>query len=206
MCTSQIENTEGEKLPRIQFNNCGLQASFVSLCAVLFLGRLSSEPNRHRFAGHSETRTVQLWAGILRTVQNRTSINFKFTMAAQLANKEGHNVPDVVFKLIDGGKWSDVTTDSIFKGKTVVVFSLPGAFTPTCSSTHLPRFNELAPLFKKNGVDEIVCMSVNDTFVMNSWKASQEVSEMLFWQFIACLSHLTKNICLLTGDPHPPDS
>jgi glutaredoxin-like protein len=56
----------------------------------------------------------------------------------------------------------------------VVVFSLPGAFTPTCSSTHLPRYNELAPAFFANGVDEIVCVSVNDTFVMNEWGKDQE--------------------------------
>ena len=58
--------------------------------------------------------------------------------------------------------------------KKVVVFSLPGAFTPTCSSTHLPRYNELAKEFFALGVDEIVCISVNDTFVMNAWKADQE--------------------------------
>ena len=55
-----------------------------------------------------------------------------------------------------------------------MVFSLPGAFTPTCSSTHLPRYNELAPAFFKEGVDSIVCVSVNDTFVMNEWAKDQE--------------------------------
>jgi peroxiredoxin len=73
-----------------------------------------------------------------------------------------------------GDKWVDVTTDQLFKGKKVVLFSLPGAFTPTCSSTHLPRYNQLAGAFKKQGVDSIVCVSVNDTFVMNAWKADQE--------------------------------
>jgi glutaredoxin-like protein len=67
-----------------------------------------------------------------------------------------------------------VSTRDVFAGKTVVVFSLPGAFTPTCSSTHLPRYNELAPAFFANGVDEIVCVSVNDTFVMNEWGKDQE--------------------------------
>ena len=56
----------------------------------------------------------------------------------------------------------------------MVVFSLPGAFTPTCSSTHVPRYNELAPAFFANGVDRIVCMSVNDAFVMNEWARTQE--------------------------------
>ncbi len=91
-----------------------------------------------------------------------------------LKNCEGNNVPNVTFRIIENGNWKNVTTDDLFAGKTVVVFSLPGAFTPTCSSTHLPRFNELAPVFKKNGVDEIVCVSVNDTFVMNAWKENQE--------------------------------
>ena len=91
-----------------------------------------------------------------------------------LQNREGQRVPNVTFPTRQNNEWVNVTTDEIFKGKTVVVFSLPGAFTPTCSSTHLPRFNELAPTFFANGVDEIVCVSVNDTFVMNEWAADQE--------------------------------
>jgi len=93
-------------------------------------------------------------------------------------NREGQNVPNVVFKTRANGEFVDVTSDEIFKGKTVVVFSLPGAFTPTCSSTHLPRFNELARTFKANGVDEIVCMSVNDAFVMDAWKEDQEAENV----------------------------
>lgn len=91
-----------------------------------------------------------------------------------LENKEGQNIPDVTFRVIENGDWKNITTDELFAGKNVVVFSLPGAFTPTCSSTHLPRFNELAPVFKQNGIDEIICLSVNDTFVMNAWKENQE--------------------------------
>ena len=91
-----------------------------------------------------------------------------------LQSKEGQKVPSVVFKTRDNGEWRDVKSDELFKGKTVVVFSLPGAFTPTCSSTHLPRYNELAEVFKANGVDEIICMSVNDAFVMDAWKKDQE--------------------------------
>jgi len=91
-----------------------------------------------------------------------------------LANHEGKRVPNVTFRVREGNDWKNVTTDDLFKGKTVVVFSLPGAFTPTCSSTHLPRFNELAPAFKANGVDDILCVSVNDTFVMNEWAKDQE--------------------------------
>ena len=91
-----------------------------------------------------------------------------------LPNYEGRRVPEVSFRIRENNEWKTVTTSDIFAGKTVVVFSLPGAFTPTCSSTHLPRYNELAPAFLANGVDEIVCMSVNDTFVMNEWAKDQE--------------------------------
>jgi glutaredoxin-like protein len=91
-----------------------------------------------------------------------------------LKNREGQRVPSVTFRVRENNEWKSVTTDQLFKGKTVVVFSLPGAFTPTCSSTHLPRYNELAPAFFANGVDSILCVSVNDTFVMNEWAKDQE--------------------------------
>ncbi|MEK9873713.1 MAG: glutathione peroxidase [Betaproteobacteria bacterium] len=90
----------------------------------------------------------------------------------------GTKVPNVNFRVRENNEWKTITTNEIFAGKTVAVFSLPGAFTPTCSSTHLPRFNELAPVFFANGVDEIVCISVNDTFVMNEWAKDQEVSNV----------------------------
>ncbi|WP_013321961.1 glutathione peroxidase [Gloeothece verrucosa] len=86
-----------------------------------------------------------------------------------LQNREGQKVPDAKFRLRVNEQWVDKTTDDLFAGKTVVVFSLPGAFTPTCSSTHLPGYNDLAAVFKENGVDDIICISVNDTFVMNEW-------------------------------------
>ncbi len=95
-------------------------------------------------------------------------------------NKEGQRVPNVTFRTRQNHEWVDVTTDDVFKGKTVIVFSLPGAFTPTCSSTHVPRYNQLADTFKKLGVDEIVCMSVNDTFVMNEWKVDQKADKLTF--------------------------
>ena len=95
-----------------------------------------------------------------------------------LENKEGQKVPNVTFRTRQDGEWKDVTTDDLFKGKTVVVFSLPGAFTPTCSTTHLPGYNEYAKLLKENGVDDIICMSVNDTFVMNAWAQDQEASNI----------------------------
>ena len=95
-----------------------------------------------------------------------------------MSNREGQRVPNVVFKTRKNDEFVDVTTDELFKGKTVAVFSLPGAFTPTCSSTHLPRYNELAGVFKENGVDDIICMSVNDAFVMGAWAADQEAENV----------------------------
>ena len=66
-------------------------------------------------------------------------------------------------------RWQDVTSAEIFNGKKIALFALPGAFTPTCSSTHLPRFEALYDEFKAQGVDEIYCLSVNDAFVMFQW-------------------------------------
>ena len=92
------------------------------------------------------------------------------------------HVPDVTFKTrvrdesIGGEnpfKWYDLTTDELFANKKVVVFSLPGAFTPTCSTSHLPRYEELYNEFKALGVDEVVCVSVNDAFVMYQWGLKQ---------------------------------
>lgn len=94
-------------------------------------------------------------------------------------SREGQRVPDVAFRTRENNEWKTVTTGQLFDGKTVVVFSLPGAFTPTCSSTHLPRFNELAPAFFANGVDSIICVSVNDTFVMNEWARDQECENVV---------------------------
>ena len=68
-----------------------------------------------------------------------------------------------------GGEWKDVTTDELFKGKKVVLFSLPGAFTPTCSGQQLPYYDELYQKFIDKGIDDVYCISVNDAFVMNAW-------------------------------------
>lgn len=95
-------------------------------------------------------------------------------------SKEGQAVPKVTFHTRQGDQWIDITTEELFANKTVIVFSLPGAFTPTCSSSHLPRYNELASVFTEHGVDDILCVSVNDTFVMNAWKADQEAENITF--------------------------
>ena len=103
-------------------------------------------------------------------------MSVKIKTAAEL---EGSKVPSVVFHTRRDDAWVDVSTDDLFKGKTVVVFSLPGAFTPTCSSSHLPRYNELAKEFHARGVDSIVCVSVNDTFVMNAWLADEHAENII---------------------------
>jgi len=95
-------------------------------------------------------------------------------------NKEGQRVPNVTFKTRVGSEWVERNSNEIFGGKTVVVFSLPGAFTPTCSSSHVPRYNELAGMFKAQGVDDIICVSVNDAFVMNEWQAQQAADNLSF--------------------------
>jgi len=97
-----------------------------------------------------------------------------------LRNSEGQRVPQVTFRTRQDGQWKDVTTSQLFDGRTVVVFSLPGAYTPTCSSTHVPRYNELAATFRKAGVDDIVCISVNDGFVMSEWQKDQNAPNITF--------------------------
>lgn len=97
-----------------------------------------------------------------------------------MKNMEGQRVPEVTFRTREGAQWKDVTTKELFAGKKVVVFALPGAYTPTCSSAHVPRYNELAPAFKALGVDDVVCISVNDGFVMESWGKAQHAANIRF--------------------------
>lgn len=96
-----------------------------------------------------------------------------------LQNQENKSVlQNIEFPVRVNNKWDKLTTESIFKGKKVVVFGLPGAFTPTCSSSHLPRYEELYETFKNQGIDEVYCVSINDTFVMNSWAEAQDISKV----------------------------
>ncbi len=97
-----------------------------------------------------------------------------------LPNREGQRVPSVTFRARVNDEWVNITTEELFAGKTVVVFSLPGAFTPTCSATHVPGYNQLASAFKASGVDDIICISVNDTFVMNEWAKDQKADKIRF--------------------------
>ncbi len=96
-----------------------------------------------------------------------------------VVNKEGQRVPEVTFRTRNGEDWVDVRSEDIFKGKSVVVFALPGAFTPTCSATHLPGYNERAAELKARGVDSIVCLSVNDGFVMEAWSKDQHAENVV---------------------------
>ena len=102
---------------------------------------------------------------------------------------EGKKVPSVVFKTrvrdenIGGEnpfRWQDVSSEEIFNGKKVVVFALPGAFTPTCSSTHLPGYETAYNEIKALGIDEVYCLSVNDAYVMFQWGKTQDVKNIKF--------------------------
>lgn len=99
---------------------------------------------------------------------------------AVLKSQEGQHVPQVTFPILVDGAWEKVGSDALFKGKTVVLFALPGAFTPTCSSMHLPRYNELAGTLKANGVDSVICLAVNDPFVMGAWQEAQKAEGIYF--------------------------
>jgi glutaredoxin-like protein len=97
-----------------------------------------------------------------------------------LKSREGERIPNVTFRTRKDGQWLNITTDELFSGKNVVVFALPGAFTPTCSSTHVPGYNELYSTFQKNGVNDIICISVNDPFVMEEWQKNQHAENIKF--------------------------
>ena len=87
--------------------------------------------------------------------------------------KTGEKLPEVSFSLRKAGQASNPTTSELFAGKKVVVFAVPGAFTPTCSEAHLPGYITLADKLQAKGVDDIICLSVNDAFVMAAWGDTQ---------------------------------
>ena len=103
---------------------------------------------------------------------------------------KGFKIPKVIFRVREGdtsdneaicaigGKWINKSTDDYFKGKRVILFSLPGAFTPTCSSQQLPGFENNANKLKELGIDEIYCCSVNDSYVMNAWAKKMNISNV----------------------------
>jgi len=94
-----------------------------------------------------------------------------------MAIQAGEKIPSVNLKVMKNGEMKDITTDEIFGGKKVVLFAVPGAFTPTCSEKHLPSFVDKADALKKKGVDAIVCMAVNDAFVMDAWGRDRGVGD-----------------------------
>ena len=92
--------------------------------------------------------------------------------------KEQYTIPNVDFVFREDGQFVTKTTDDLFAGKRVIIFSLPGAFTPTCSAYQLPGFEEKYEEFDALGIDEIYCISVNDGFVMNAWAKDQGVKNV----------------------------
>jgi len=90
--------------------------------------------------------------------------------------KQGDALPSLKLMAATPDGPREISTDDIFKGKKVVMFAVPGAFTPTCSAQHLPGFNENLAKFKEHGVDTVVCMAVNDVFVMGAWAKAQAIS------------------------------
>jgi len=96
-----------------------------------------------------------------------------------MAIKEGDKLPEATMHMIQDGRPTPVTTSDLFVGKKVVVFAVPGAFTPTCSQAHLPGYVVNADAIKAKGVDSIVCISVNDAFVMDSWGQDRNAEELL---------------------------
>lgn len=93
--------------------------------------------------------------------------------------KTGDKIPSLGLKTMGAKGPVDISTDEIFKGKKVLLFAVPGAFTPGCSMTHLPGYVANADKIKAAGVDTIVCMAVNDAFVMGAWGDAQNASEIL---------------------------
>jgi glutaredoxin/glutathione-dependent peroxiredoxin len=91
--------------------------------------------------------------------------------------KVGDKLPDATFKMMKDGKPTDVTTADLTAGKTVALFAVPGAFTPTCSARHLPGYKDMASDIRAKGVDTIACVSVNDVFVMSAWGKDQQVGD-----------------------------
>ena len=91
----------------------------------------------------------------------------------------GEKIPSLTLQQKTGDSVSDISTDEIFAGKKIVLFALPGAFTPTCSAAHLPGYVVRADELKDKGIDSIVCLSVNDAHVMKAWGEDQNVEDRL---------------------------
>ncbi|MCB5226293.1 peroxiredoxin [Alishewanella sp. 16-MA] len=114
--------------------------------------------------------------------------------------KVGDKLPEVTFAQLTAEGMQSPTTSDVFAGKKVVLFAVPGAFTPTCSAAHLPGYIALADQIKAKGVDTIVCIAVNDAFVMKAWADSQNAEEITFLADGGASFHKAIGLTMETGD------
>ncbi|MDP5187082.1 MAG: peroxiredoxin [Alishewanella sp.] len=114
--------------------------------------------------------------------------------------KVGDKLPEVTFARLTAEGMQSPTTSDVFAGKKVVLFAVPGAFTPTCSAAHLPGYIALADQIKAKGVDTIVCIAVNDAFVMKAWADSQNAEEITFLADGGASFHKAIGLTMETGD------
>lgn len=114
--------------------------------------------------------------------------------------KPGDTLPDVSFSQLTSDGMKNLTTADVFKGKKVVLFAVPGAFTPTCSEAHLPGYIALADEIKAKGVDSIVCTAMNDAFVMAAWAETQNAEAITFLADGGGAFHQAIGLTMDTGD------
>lgn len=96
-----------------------------------------------------------------------------------ITDKTGQRIPTFEFFMFIGDQWVSRTTEQLFGNSRVVVFAIPGAFSPVCSTQHLPRYNELYETFRSYGVEEVYCLAVNDSFVLNAWKKAERADNIV---------------------------
>lgn len=121
-------------------------------------------------------------AGALRNLSRRSlnaNVRFFHSSLANMVVKVGDRFPDGELSMMKDGAPKNISTKDFFAGKKVALFAVPGAFTPTCSQSHLPGFIKKAQDFKTEGIDEIVCLATNDVFVMDAWGRDQGVEEKI---------------------------
>jgi glutathione-dependent peroxiredoxin len=96
------------------------------------------------------------------------------------ASKEGQSVPPANLAETKDGRVREISSEELFSGRRVILFALPGAFTPTCSTAHVPGYVALLNQFKAAGIDDVICLSVNDPFVMQAWQESEKAHGIHF--------------------------